>query len=624
MNPFSPERTALTRFTPTAPQHTVEEIESTSTSTTPHTLITLAPVHHVGPATPFSDTPVVLPRRLTAEYNKFCDLQSMAHHRACCPKDLFEYPTAATLSDMDCDTMIIPETMQGSTYYNPLFINLDERKEVQETGNISRLRSLYSTVSSEGGREKRQLGLAIAGGSMFGFAVNSVLNFFGYSTTTTEDVKHINANQQHLAQVEKHVEMAEEFAEQMRREAHDLENKEQMIERYLHVASALGGIFESYDRMMSGLSVLFQHRQLSPLLVERKAVTAEVRGLQHSERVRGNLLLIDPLDVWRCQLSYVVTRSLDIMVVVHIPVAKASSYRQLYQYVRTPLAFDKGSTHFFPNPPESYLLLDKDNSNPRVLPEEDLAQCKEVRAEEKFCPGLSYVLNDSPPTCLTQLHQGNSAGVLSLCPVSIVDESFVYVASLGFGKYSLYTQTEQKARVFCGSSSIRTVAFQGLVAVQVRKDCRVVGESFVLEPVVDFTSVQQLLDSIPVQFGPDLNMSNALDWGRDQGMVSSIPDSTGHTMEDLAKSWDNSLLEESHQWSFVTYVGMICGGFIALVVSFCLVKECWQCYVRRRERAGLVAMIREQMTVEMRPMLPNRAYPDLAPTAPVSTENSSV
>ena len=174
-----------------------------------------------------------------------------------------------------------------------------------------------------------------------------------------------------MAQVEKHVEQAEQFADQTRREAHNLENKERMIEKYLHVASALGGIFENYDRVITRLSVLFQHRQLSPLLVERKAVTAEVRSLQHAERVRGNLLLIDPLDIWRCELSYVVTRSLDIMVVVHIPVAKASSYRQLYQYVRTPLAFDKGTTHFFPNPPESYLLLDKDNSNPRVLKEDD-------------------------------------------------------------------------------------------------------------------------------------------------------------------------------------------------------------------------------------------------------------
>ena len=346
-------------------------------------------------------------------------------------------------------------------------------------------------------------------------------------------------------------------------------------------------------------------------------MTAEVRSLQHNARVRGNLLLINPLDVWHCELSYVVTQTLDIMVVVHIPVAKASSYRQLYQYVMTPLAFYKGTTHFFLNPPESYLLLDKDNPNPRVLREDDLSKCKKVRFKYRFCPMLSYVLNNSPPTCLTHLHQGNSVGVLALCPVSLVDESFVYVASLGFGKYSLYTQAEQKARVFCGSSSTKLASFKGLVAVEVRKDCRVVGESFVLEPVEDFTSVQQHLDSIPVQFGPDQNMTNILD----QGMVSVIPDPTGNTMADLAQSWDNSLLEESNHWLFITYVGIICRGFMVLVASFPLLKECWQCYLRRRERAGLVAMIRDKMSMEMRPMMPGQTYPDLAPTAPA--ENSS-
>ena len=76
-------------------------------------------------------------------------------------------------------------------------------------------------------------------------------------------------------------------------------------------------------------------------------------------------------------------------------------------------------------------------------------------------------------------------------------------------------------------------------------------------------------------------------------MVSVIPDPTGNTMADPAQSWDNSLLEESNHWSFITYVGLICRVFIVLVVSFCLLKECWQCYIRRRERARLVAMIRD-------------------------------
>ena len=146
--------------------------------------------------------------------------------------------------------------------------------------------------------------------------------------------------------------------------------------------------------------------------------------------------------------------------------------------------------------------------------------------------------------------------------------------------------------------------------------------AFVLEPVVDFTSVHQFLDSIPVQFGPDL--TEALDLGKDRGLVSSIPDSTRNTMADLAQSWDNTLLEESNHRSFITYVGLVCGGFKVLVIRFCIIKECWQCYVWRKEMAGLLAMIRDQMTMEMRPMLSGGwAHPDLAQTAPADNSSST-
>ena len=165
----------------------------------------------------------------------------------------------------------------------------------------------------------------------------------------------------------------------MREEAHKLENREFMVERLLHVSTSMQGIFEMYELYMAGLSVLFQQRALSPLLVERKEVLKKVRSPEHRERGRGNVILMDPLNVWRAELSYVVTRNLNILIMVHIPVAKLESFRHLYKYVRTPLAFSKATTHFFPNPPNRYLVLDKDNAHPRVLEE---SRYKVVRTDD--------------------------------------------------------------------------------------------------------------------------------------------------------------------------------------------------------------------------------------------------
>ena len=89
--------------------------------------------------------------------------------------------------------------------------------------------------------------------------------------------------------------------------------------------------------------------------------------------------------------------------------------------------------------------------------------------------------------------------------------------------------------------------------MEVRKDCRVVGEVFILEPVVDFESVQQVLDSIPVTFGSDQNFTTTLDWGKTRGLITSLPDDSGQN--DMASSWSHDKLEVAREWFIIAYIG---------------------------------------------------------------------
>ena len=196
---------------------------------------------------------------------------------------------------------------------------------------------------------------------------------------------------------------------------------------------------------------------------------------------------------------------------------------------------------------------------------------------------MSYQINSAPSTCLTSLHSGDSLRVLAKCPVSFVEENYVYVSSLGCGRYSVYTQNSTKAKVLrrvlrsflskfsaleipfhvtitgkldfltklYGTHSIDPITLTGLVTVEVRKDCRVVGESFILEPVVDFESVQQVLDSILVTLGTDQNFTSALNWGKETGLVSALPDELGQTMNKIASSWNKDKLKVEHEWSII-------------------------------------------------------------------------
>ena len=440
-------------------------------------LVTLAPVDDLGDHMPaFMDEP----------YQKYCRSQSMPGE-VCCSTDLFKFPVAKMIVEIKgCDMLILPEYVADSPYYNPLFFTELDFVAFSQNGSMEHLRDIYLAGGAARGKQFLAA-LSIAGGFLFGVAVDKVLGFFGYSHSTVEEVKHINANQNHLMQLEKHVEAAEKFARKMKQDAHDVETKEVMIERFLQVSTTLQGVFNHYDILMGTISILFHHRQLSPLLVDRHAVMNEVRAIQLRERNRGNVLLMNVLDVWVSHLSYVVQRNLDIIIMVHLPVGQADSYRHLYEYVKSPLAFSNESTHFFPNPVSKHLLMEKDNTSPRVISEAELAACNSIKDYILFCPGQSFELMSSPPSCLISLHQGDTTGVINECPITLLDESYVYVESLGFGEYSFYSESPVTARVLCGDVAKETVKLDGLKKVKVRRDCRLIVEEFILEPVVDYT-----------------------------------------------------------------------------------------------------------------------------------------
>ena len=391
LNLFSPERVQLTglrsagRRSPkpkqsiktvprdpvTTPTTITNNLRTRSTQeiTGKSELVTLAPVDMLGDH---------MPAFMDEAYQWYCRSQSMPGE-VCCSTDLFEFPVAKEIGEIKgCDMLILPEYVTDSPYYNPLFFTELDFVAFSQNGSVEHLRDIYMAGGAAWG--KRFLAaLSIAGGFLFGAAVDKVLGFFGYSHSTVEGVKHINAKQNHLMQLEKHVEAAEKFARKMKQEAHDVEAKEVMIERFLQVSTTLQGVFDHYEILMGAISILFHHRQLSPLLVDRHAVMNEVRAIPLRKRNRGNVLLMNVLDVWVSHLSYIVQRNLDIVIMVHLPVGQADSYRHLYEYVKSPLAFSNESTHFFPNPESQHLLMDKDNTSPRVITETELAACDSIK-----------------------------------------------------------------------------------------------------------------------------------------------------------------------------------------------------------------------------------------------------
>ena len=538
------------------------------------------------------------PRRFTKKYVDWCE--SRVDPGMCCVHRLFMAETPITdLSSLpNCTMMVIPEAQLGSPYYNPLFMPKEALRPLYRTGNLTAVVDIYEATDEVERQERFVTAMALAGGTLFGAAMDSVLGWFGYSLHTTEDVKHINANQEHLDQVAHQVELTEKFSKSIQEEAHNIEHREELTEDFLHLMVGLQSLFDHMELISSGLSTLFHHRRLSPLLIDRNAVVKKVRDVQMEQRAVGHELMVSPGDVWHCPVSYVVTRDLNIHIMVHVPVGKTTSYRKVFRYIPTPLSFGDDDEHFMVNPRNPFLLLDTNGQHPTEMSENEMTQCEMVNHYKKYCPGRSVLVNRAPPSCLSALQAGDQNHVLKMCPIVLVDEDFPYVATLAFGIFTVYSKSELTVKIYCGEAPHGTQVLKGLNRITLRRDCRLVHQDFVLEPTIDFTEQDNELTEVPLKFDDDLNMSQVLGWGAETGLLRTSDGKLmgeGLTMLEVSEQWSNEKLDETRRWSLMMYLAAAGGSLLLLICCCCCTREGWNCYMRARQRNALAASIRQQV-----------------------------
>ena len=307
-------------------------------------------------------------------------------------------------------------------------------------------------------RERRQVitGLSIAGGMAFGGAISRGLKWVGYSPTTDIDVRHINLNQKHIMMVVEQLNKTQTYANKIMDESHTLERKEYITESYIQMETAIQGIMDSYATLMQGLTVLFHAKEISPLIVGQKELLSEIQLLKGDIVEREEVLLIRPQDVWHAPVSFFVTNTLDVWIMVHLPMGKSKSKRDLFEYVQTPMAFTANTTHFLAHPREVYVTVGGNMIDPRPLTNEEFSACKEIEFKsprQYYCPDRGFTVSSTPPSCASSLYESNTKEVIKRCPITVLDEEFVHVSSLGFGRYNVYTRDPVLVRVLCGPNT---------------------------------------------------------------------------------------------------------------------------------------------------------------------------
>ena len=113
------------------------------------------------------------------------------------------------------------------------------------------------------------------------------------------------------------------------------DEREKLIELYLHLTIAVEVLFDQIKQVSIELDQLGMHKHVTLQLVKSHDMQEQVYGLQTELDGSTELLMINlGSDIWKCPTSYIISPELEVAVMVHVPIAKRSSY--LYFIVSFP------------------------------------------------------------------------------------------------------------------------------------------------------------------------------------------------------------------------------------------------------------------------------------------------
>lgn len=201
-----------------------------------------------------------------------------------------------------------------------------------------------------------------------------------------------------------------------------------------------------------GLTELL-HQNLSPDLVPYEFIDAGFKRiqkeLQNSNRqpIHNNFV-----DLLALPVNHVLNHtSLEIFVVLAIPITSDFKRQKLYQYIDFPAYIGGTQNYIFPRPAYEFIAVNQLATTYKELKAGDLLMCK--REGTLFiCPDLAIQIQ-AEDTCLTALYKGKGAEIVRHCAFTQVMRD--YVLQLSNTQFQLYHKDEREVSLSCTNSTQR-------------------------------------------------------------------------------------------------------------------------------------------------------------------------
>ena len=125
--------------------------------------------------------------------------------------------------------------------------------------------------------------------------------------------------------------------------------------------------------------------------------------------------------------------------------------------------------------------------------------------------------------------------------------------------------------------------------------CKVVTPHVVIEPTFEMINQEVRFDRIKLNLTLLANYTDPVAWAVAKGKVAMHPSEVRPSLQDIEKAWKDDRLHLQTHIGLLSWIGIIVGGALALVILVCACKCGWECYTRKRNREQLRANIREHV-----------------------------
>ena len=282
-------------------------------------------------------------------------------------------------------------------------------------------------------------------------------------------------------------------------------------------------LFDRIKQVSIGLDQLGVHDHVTPHLVKSHDMQEQVYGLQTELHGSTELLIINlGSDIWKCPTSYVISPELEVAVMVHIPVAKRSSYMYLYRFISTPLMSPGNEFRMLVFPENQMLSINRVSHVAREVREEYYQRCKTIGNGPQHCPSFPIQLKETKSTCLTGLYGNEMQVVVRTCPVLHLNQSQPYATTLSPQHLSVFLPQENTARVTCGEEFLGSVTLPaGLREFSVDPLSKLVTSQMTIEPKLGMVNHEVRFDRIKLNLTSLGNFTEPMAWAVEEDKVAT-------------------------------------------------------------------------------------------------------